>query len=226
MTERRIMIQRAGFACIPAETDEEAFEKLEALNENDFDWESVRGCLDDAEIVEILVDGESFPPVFDESPIPETEQSLPEAEQAVPETKQNLHDSMELSGGYVLLPVSAELTDDDYNALDDEDDIPVMYAAVSRDSLKRYLGESTTDEELDHWLYDESTREDTDNAYGFALLDDSVAFTWDELRDEPFEVVGITSYQAMQAAMDFISGKMQEQGYSDASKWLDCLFDL
>lgn len=212
MTEKRVMIQRMGFACVPAKTDEEALEMVKNFNEGDFDWESVRCCTDDAEIIETLEDGVTVPPAMESKP-------------AVPESKQNLHDSNELSGGYILLPVHAELTDEEADAIDGDDEMPLMYAAISRESLKRYLGENTTDEELEHWLSDANS-EDTDDVYGFALLDDGVAFTWDELRDEPFEVVGIDSFQAMQAAMDFISGKMQESGYGDASMWLDSLFDL
>lgn len=38
---RRVCITRAGYAVIPANSDEKALEKAKTLNVSDFDWEPV-----------------------------------------------------------------------------------------------------------------------------------------------------------------------------------------
>lgn len=216
---KRICVYRAGYAIVPGDTDAEALAAVQKLSAGDFDWEPVRDILESAEVVADLGSNGEILTVQDSAPSP---LPTPENCTGMPHMDNNL------AGGYILIPTYAVLDDKDAAVLKDDDETPVMYFAIQRDAILRYLHDESGDDAgstVDHWLnefdYDESQA-----LYGFGLLEGAVAFSWCEYLDDPFHVINITDQNAIAAAVDLLSGKLQENGYTEASKFLDAMFNL
>ena len=129
------------------------------------------------------------------------------------------HTTNELSGGYILLP-----TYDDSLPVDPADDeTPVMYFAVSIKGIKDFI--RGDDLAVAHWL-SEFTYDDSQQLLGFAALNGEVAFEYHSSCDGQFENINITDSDRLSAFIDFVSGKLQEEGQSAASACLDAIFNI
>ena len=127
-----------------------------------------------------------------------------------------------LAGWYCLVTARAHLSDDEFKALSGE--YPMVTLAVEQSYLLDYingLGYSSLSE-----FFSEYTSEDTDGLEGNAELNHALGFVHAPESDEPFRFPDKVSGQAMLAFADFLSGMLQDAGYEDASKHLDCLLDL
>lgn len=216
---KRICVYRAGYAVVPGDTDAEALAAVQKLSTGDFDWEPVRDILESAEVVddlgpdgEVLTRQDSAP-----SPLP-----MAESSEGMPHTDNSL------AGGYILIPTYAVLDDKDASMLKGNDEVPVMYFAILKDAILRYLhdeSEQGAESAVDHWL-NEFDYEESQALYAFGLLEGAVAFSWCEYLDEPFHAINITDQNAIAATVDLLSGKLQESGYTEASKYLDAMFNL
>lgn len=216
---KRICVYRAGYAIVPGETNEEAFEAAQKLTKEDFDWEPVQNILGSAEIVEdlgpageILTMQECSPPSLPQS---ENCDNMPYMDNA-------------LAGGYILLPTYAVLKDNDEAMLKETDETPVMYFAIQKGSFLRYLrveNENDAEAAMAHWL-GEFTYDESQILYEFGLSEGAVAFSWCEYLDAPFHAINIADQNAIAATVDLLSGKLQENGYTEASKYLDVMFNL
>lgn len=128
------------------------------------------------------------------------------------------HTSNELNGGYILLPTY----DDNLPASPADDETPVMYFAVSIDGIKNFVhGDELA---AAHWL-SEFTYDDAQQLLGSASLSGEVAFEYHPNCESQFENINITDPDRLSAFMDFISGKLQEEGQSIASICLDEMFN-
>lgn len=132
------------------------------------------------------------------------------------------HDNEKLAGDFILLPTYASASHET-PSMKDSDESPIMYFAVSRACLKDYL-RVDTDEEINKWLH-QFTFDENEFLYEYALNEDGIAFAWCEDWDDPLELLG-SGNNTLLAVMDFISGTLQENGFEEASKYLDCLLNL
>lgn len=129
------------------------------------------------------------------------------------------HMSNELCGGYILLPTY----DDNIPANPGDDETPMMYFAVSIKGIKDFVhGDELA---VAHWL-SEFTYDDAQQLLGSASLAGEVAFEYHPGCEELFENINITDTSRLDAFMDFVSGKLQEEGQGDASLCLDMMFNL
>lgn len=127
------------------------------------------------------------------------------------------HTDNNLAGGYILLPAYDE---DDKSG---SDEVRIIYFAIDKEALKAFLG--TDEVGVEHWL-SEFTYDDSTEILQYGLLADNVAFVYNPDADDKLNMVRIQDNNALSAFIDFISGKLQENGMTDASKYLDCMFDL
>lgn len=212
---RRICVTRNGYATVQADSDEAALAAAQNLGGHDFDWEEMRDILPDAEVIEVC----------DEHGMPI---GTPDGTTVVcsePNTEDE-RKAVELAGGYLLLPMSA------YGAYlegSEGEDKPTMYFAIIKDEIMNYLNAPVEDlSTVNQWL-ETFSEEEARALYDFAELDgpsDAVPFTWVPYAEEPLEIQCIESHSSMLALMDFLSGKLQENGFEDASKYLDAIFGI
>ena len=134
----------------------------------------------------------------------------------------NLRDNM-LAGGYILLSTYATLTDEEAQVLRDTDETPMAVIAVKKDWLEAWIKPeyATLEEFLNDYTFDTIA-----NLSAEAELNDTLAFEYRDDLDDPFLFPRSCSGDALLAFADFLSGKLQENGHTEASKYLDCLFSL
>jgi len=128
------------------------------------------------------------------------------------------HSDNNLIGGYILLPAY-----DAAATMDESDEAPVSYYAIKKTDINQFVGGD--DIAVEHWL-SEFTYDDSTELLGFGLLSGGVIFEYHPNADNEFDKVNITSKEAMCAFIDFVSGKLQEAGETEASKYLDAMFSL
>lgn len=129
------------------------------------------------------------------------------------------HMSNELCGGYILLPTY----DDSIPANPGDDETPMMYFAVSIKGIKDFVhGDELA---VAHWL-SEFTYDDAQQLLGSASLAGEVAFEYHPNCEEQFDNINITDGSRLDAFMDFVSGKLQEEGHGAASDCLDAMFNI
>lgn len=143
--------------------------------------------------------------------------------EAAPDAVQKKPRDNFLAGGYVLLETHAALSDEEANALKDTDEVPTAYIAVKEDYLREYIHEefSNLEEFLDEYTYD--TIEDLE---AMAELNRALAFTYRADADTCFDFPEVCQGGAMLAFADFLSGKLQDEGHEEASKFLDCMLGV
>lgn len=129
-----------------------------------------------------------------------------------------------LAGGYVLLHTRAILDDEEAEALKGPDETPLAQIAVKRDWLERWLADSEYNS-IDAFL-NAYTAEDIGELRTQAVFEGAVAFIYGEEADDLFKFPAKCDTNAMLAFADFLSGRLQENGYEDASKYLDALFEF
>lgn len=137
------------------------------------------------------------------------------------------HSDNNLAGGYILLAAYANLTDEEFAAEKDNDETPVAFIAVKETFLMNWIdnlsspGYRDIDDFLDSYTYDDIIGlEET------AALQDALAFSYRPSLDRKFDFPAACEGEAMLAFADFISGKLQDNGFENASKYLDCLLDI
>jgi len=124
----------------------------------------------------------------------------------------------QLCGGYAWLPTYAD------NVEDSDEDALIMRVAIKDDLLKQYLQRHNLGD-LKGFL----TRADIDdvwNAYQELTETNAIAFTWCLERDRQFIFYNMNTAGAMNAFIDAVSNHLQKNGFEEASKYLDAMFDL
>jgi hypothetical protein len=128
-----------------------------------------------------------------------------------------------LAGGYILLSTYATLTDEEAMALRDTDETPEAVIAIKEQFLEEWIKPeySSLDEFLGEYTFDTIAGLSAE-----AELHGVLAFEYREDLDDPFLFPATCPGDAMLAFADFLSGKLQENCYTEASKYLDCLFSF
>lgn len=128
-----------------------------------------------------------------------------------------------LAGGYILVSTYATLSDEEAKALRDTDETPTAVIAVKKDFLEEWIKpEYTSLEEF----FGDYTYDAIEGLMGAAILHNAFAFEYRDGLDDPLIFGGGLDGDAVLAYTDFLSGKLQENGHEEASKYLDCLFSL
>lgn len=147
----------------------------------------------------------------------------PEEKQDTKAAESGTHRGNDLAGGYILLSTYATLPDEEAKALRDTDETPTAVIAVKKDWLEAWIKPeyATLEEFLDDYTFDTIANLSAD-----AELNGELAFEYRDGLDDPFLFPKGCSGDAMLAFADFLSGKLQENGHEEASKYLDCLLSL
>ena len=147
----------------------------------------------------------------------------PEGKQDTKTSESGAHQSNNLAGGYILVSTYATLTDEEAKALRDTDETPTAVIAVKKDWLEAWIKPeyATLEEFLDDYTFDTIA-----NLSAEAELEGELAFEYRDGLDDPFLFPNGCSGDAMLAFVDFLSGKLQENGHEEASKYLDCHDEL
>lgn len=136
--------------------------------------------------------------------------------------KPDLRDNT-LAGGYILVSTYATLSDEEAKALRDTDETPTAVIAVKKDFLEEWIKpEYASLEEF----FGDYTYDTIDGLMGEAILHGAFAFEYRDGLDDPFIFGYGLDENAMLAYTDFLSGKLQENGLEEASKYLDCLLSI
>lgn len=120
-----------------------------------------------------------------------------------------------LAGGFCLVK---SIDTDNPNDVD----LPVLIA-VKEDSLLAFVNEKGYDS-LEEF-YSKYTAKSVGNLERWANYAGKMAFSFHTGTGE-FMIPTYMKNDGVFALIDFISGKLQENGFTDASKYLDCLFEL
>lgn len=120
-----------------------------------------------------------------------------------------------LAGGFCLVK---SIDTDNPNDVD----LPVLIA-VKEDSLLAFVNEKGYDS-LEEF-YSKYTAKSVGNLERWANYAGKMAFSFHTGTGE-FMIPAYMKNDGVFALIDFISGKLQENGFTDASKYLDCLFEL
>lgn len=128
--------------------------------------------------------------------------------------------SNRLAGGYVLVSTYASLSDAEAALLEDSDETPVAVIAVKEDFLASYVHEEfgSLEEFFGDYTYDSIMGLEAD-----AELAGALAFSYSDRTKKRFAFPASAPSGAFLAYIDFLSGKLQEQGYQRASEFLDGL---
>lgn len=127
-----------------------------------------------------------------------------------------------LAGGYVLLTTYASVRFD--TLADNSDETPTAVIAVEKDYLTSFAineGFDSLQEFLDEYIYDSVPL-----LANLAEAMDALGFAYAESADKQFYFPETNKGSAMLAFADFLSGKLQEQDFEDASKAIDAMLDL
>ena len=134
----------------------------------------------------------------------------------------SMRDNM-LAGGYVLVSTYATLSDEEAKALRDTDETPTAVIAVRKDFLEEWIKPEYVSLED---FFGDYTYDTIEGLMGEAILHGAFAFEYRDGLDDPFIFGYGLDENAMLAYTDFLSGKLQENGLEEASKYLDCLLSL
>jgi len=128
-----------------------------------------------------------------------------------------------LAGGYILLSTYATLSDEEARALRDTDETPTAVIAVKEDFLREWIKPEygSLEEFLGDYTFDTAVE-----LSATAELNGALAFEYRCGLDDPFLFASNLDKDAILAYSDFLSGKLQENGHEEASKYLDCLFSF
>ena len=134
--------------------------------------------------------------------------------------------SARLAGGYVTVTAYASYNLLERALMENEDEVPIVILAVREDFLTEFARKEDWPS-LDVFMK-EYTYDATEGLEDKARRKDALAFVYSGslLDDEPFPFLGLTDPNAVLAYTDFLSGMLQDQGYEEASKAIDCLFNL
>ena len=96
--------------------------------------------------------------------------------------------------------------------------------AVSKKWLADYISDDDDAQDIQSFM-ENYTTEDTDQIVGQAILDNTIAFTFCEDRNPKIELYGDKNESA-EVVVDYISQVLQDNGYENASKYIDAMFEL
>ena len=96
--------------------------------------------------------------------------------------------------------------------------------AVSKKWLADYISDDDDTQDIQSFM-ENYTTEDTDQIVGQAILDNTIAFTLCEDRNPKIELYGDKNKSA-EVVIDYISQVLQDNGYENASKYIDAMFEL
>lgn len=96
--------------------------------------------------------------------------------------------------------------------------------AVSKKWLADYISDDDDAQDIQSFM-ENYTTEDTDQIVGQAILDNTIAFTFCEDRNPKIELYGDKNESA-EVVIDYISQVLQDNGYENASKYIDAMFEL
>lgn len=96
--------------------------------------------------------------------------------------------------------------------------------AVSKKWLADYISDDDDAQDIQSFI-ENYTTDDTDQIFGQAILDNTIAFTFCEDREPKIELYGDANASA-EAVVDYISQVLQENGHESASKYIDAMFEL
>ena len=96
--------------------------------------------------------------------------------------------------------------------------------AVSKKWLADYISDDDDAHDIQSFM-ENYTTEDTDQIVGQAILDNTIAFTLCEDRNSKIELYGDKNKSA-EVVVDYISQVLQDNGYENASKYIDAMFEL
>ena len=96
--------------------------------------------------------------------------------------------------------------------------------AVSKKWLADYISDDDDAHDIQSFM-ENYTTEDTDQIVGQAILDNTIAFTLCENRNPKIELYGDKNKSA-EVVIDYISQVLQDNGYENASKHIDAMFEL
>lgn len=96
--------------------------------------------------------------------------------------------------------------------------------AVSKKWLADYISDDDDTQDIQSFM-ENYTTEDTDQIVGQAILDNTIAFTLCEDRNPKIELYGDKNKSA-EVVVDYISQVLQDNGYENASKYIDAMFEL
>jgi hypothetical protein len=133
-----------------------------------------------------------------------------------------MRDNM-LAGGYVLVSTYATLSDEEAKALRDDDETPTAVIAIKKDFLEEWIKPEYASLED---FFGDYTYDTIEGLMGEAILHGAFAFEYRDGLDDPFIFGYGLDENAMLAYTDFLSGKLQENGLEEASKYLDCLLSI
>lgn len=134
------------------------------------------------------------------------------------------HTSQELVGGYVLISTYASsLSEAAESESQCEDERPTAVLAIKKEFLESWGKPefSSLKELLDTYTYDDIETLASDAAQAGAL-----GFEYRFSTEPAFSFPNTCTGEAMTAFADYLSGKLQENGHTEASKYLDCLLSL
>ena len=132
-----------------------------------------------------------------------------------------------LAGGYIWLRTYADLSEEESKAEGENDEVPFGTDVVLESWLCEYITEDFGDEDdaLERWL-EEYTYEDMAQLECAAIRDGAIAFQHRDGYDGSYEFYGPLDKDAVLALMDYVSGCLNENGFAEASKYLDTAFSL
>ena len=100
----------------------------------------------------------------------------------------------------------------------------VVSYGIDKEWLSQYLLEVTT-QTLEKFLK-EYTSDDSSEIIPLAILADKAAFIDDPGASPTLSICGVSNSWKMHALLDHVSQELQDAGFEDASKYLDCALEL
>ena len=100
----------------------------------------------------------------------------------------------------------------------------VVSYGIDKEWLSQYILE-TTEQTIEEFLED-YTSDDSSEIIPLAILSGKAAFINDPAASPTLSICGVSNPWKMHALLDHISQKLQDAGFEDASKYLDCAFGL
>lgn len=126
---------------------------------------------------------------------------------------------------YVLVDTYAELNKEEYEATENWDETPISTIAIRRNWLAEYITQSTKYKSLEEFMGD-YTYDTLDGVEAAAATAGAVAFVHRPALDKQFRFYGSAAEDAFPAFADYLSGCLANAGHIEASKYLDCIFDI
>ena len=126
---------------------------------------------------------------------------------------------------YIALNAYASLDDEDFEKTKELPEPPMATLFLYEPWLIKWMREHTKFQTLEEFL-NRYTPDDIVGLQYQAEKDHAIAFAYIPSLDFPFEFYDDVRDSAFVAYTDLLSELMQNAGHTEASKWLDCLFNF